>query len=196
MRLFGKRDELSEVARELRANRPEPRREFISALEQRVRADRYRRRPAYRWALTGALTAALLVALAAFGGLGYAASTASHVARAATHLVKPRATHTAASPTDLSSAAAQYGKKVKICTVEPNGKQHTITISQNAAASYLARHPRAYRGSCGAARPRGAKRNVCVKVGKRLVPVWVPPSKQRAYLHRNKGSHRTRNGKC
>jgi hypothetical protein len=195
MRLFGKRDELSEVVQELRASRPEPRREFVRALEQRMRADRYRRRPAYRWGLAGALSAALLVALAGFGGLGYAASTARQVAHVATHLVKPQAARTVAS-SDLSSAAAQYGKKVKICTVQPNGKQHTITISENAVNSYLARHPRAYKGSCGAARPRGAKPNVCVKVGKRFVPVWVPPSKQRGYLHRNKGSHRTRNGKC
>jgi hypothetical protein len=195
MRRFGKRDELSEVAQELRASRPEPRREFIRAVEERLHAERYRRRPAQSWVLAGALSAALLVALAGFGGLGYAASTARHVARAATHLVKPQAARTVAS-SDISSAAAQYGKKVAICTVEPNGKQHTIRISQNAVASYLAHHPKAYKGSCGAARPRGARRNVCVKVGRRFVPVWVPPSKQRAYLHRNKGSHRTKNGKC
>jgi hypothetical protein len=195
MRIWRKRDGLSELARELRATRPEPRREFVRALAQRV-DDAHARRPAraLRLGLAGALTAAMLVALAAFGGMGYAASTANTVVNVATKLVKPQKP---SGTSDINAAAVQYGKKVSICTVQRNGKQHTITISKNAVPHYLATHPKAYRGSCGALRPRGAKPNVCVRLANgRTVPVYVPPSKQNAYLRRNAGSHRTKTGKC
>jgi hypothetical protein len=80
--------------------------------------------------------------------------------------------------------------------VTPNGKQHTIQVSRNNAAKYLANHPQDYAGSCGAFRPAGAKANVCVKVGKKFAPVFVPANKVNAYLKRNNKSHRTTTGKC
>jgi hypothetical protein len=194
MRIWRKRDELSELTRELRASRPEPRREFARALEQRVHENQYRRPArAVRLGLAGALTAAMLITLASLGGLGYAASTVSQVAHVATRLVKPQS-HTGTA--GLNAAAAQYGKKVSVCTVQPNGKQHTIVISKNAVASYLATHPKAYLGVCNAGR-HGAKPNVCVKMSAhKFVPVWVPPKKVKGYLKRNHGSHRSKNGKC
>jgi hypothetical protein len=146
MRLWRKRDELFELERELRARRPEPRHEFARALEHRVHQSRYRSpAPAFRLGLAAAVTAAMLVALAAVGGLSYAASTVTQVAQVATRLVQPQSQTGAAGP---NAASQQYGKKVLVCAVQPNGKQHTISISKNAVASYLARHPKAYLGAC------------------------------------------------
>ena len=89
------------------------------------------------------------------------------------------------------------GAKVTICHVTPNGKQHNITISENAVAAFLRTHPRDFLGSCGAFRPQGAKRNVCVRLGPgRFVAVWVPTRKVPAYLRRNYRSYRTSTGTC
>jgi hypothetical protein len=135
----------------------------------------------------------MLVALAAFGGLGYAASSVKEAVQAAVHVAKPNAI---AQPLP-NSAAAQYGNKVDVCAVQPNGKQHTISISENAVASYLRTHPQAFLGSCGAFRPKGSKPNVCIRLGPgRFVAVWVRPSIVPAYLRRNFGSHRTTTGRC
>jgi hypothetical protein len=194
MRIWRKRDEFAELGRELLTSGPEPRPKFARALEQRVRENQYRRPVrGVRLGVAGALTAAMLVTLASLGGLGYAASTVSRAAHVATHLVTPQS-HTGTA--GANAAAAQYGKKVAVCTVQPNGKQHTIVISKNAVASYLATHPKAYLGVCNAGR-HGAKPNVCVKMSKRrFAPVWVPPKKVKGYLKRNHGSHRSKNGKC
>lgn len=66
------------VEHELRAARPEPKPEFLSALSEQVRAEsrrsRFGARP--RLALAGVLTAGLLAAVGAFGGFGYAATAA------------------------------------------------------------------------------------------------------------------------
>lgn len=191
MRLWRKRDELLELERELRARRPEPRHEFARALEQRVHRSRYRRpAPAFRLGLAAAVTAAMVVALAAVGGLSYAASGVTQVAHVASQLVQPQAQTGPAAP---NAAAQQYGKKALVCAVQPNGKQHTISISRNAVPSYLAHHHKAYLGACN---PR-ATPNVCVKMTPRKVaPVWVPPAKVRGYLARNPGSYRAKKGKC
>lgn len=75
MRLW-KRPDSFDVEAELRKHRPEPRPELLQAVSARVRgAERPVRRSA-RLALAGALMAALLLPLAAFGGFGYAATGA------------------------------------------------------------------------------------------------------------------------
>jgi hypothetical protein len=71
---FWRRDPLGFEA-ELRAGRPQPRPDFVRALATRVREDRRHPLP-FRVALAGGLTAAMLVAVAAVGGLGYAATAA------------------------------------------------------------------------------------------------------------------------
>ena len=73
---FRGRHEGRDLEGELRAARPEPRREFVNALEARVRQDGKRARGGFRVAFVGALTACMLFALASVGGLGYAASAA------------------------------------------------------------------------------------------------------------------------
>jgi hypothetical protein len=143
-----------------------------------------RQRSSFRLGLAAAVSVGMLVALAALGGLGYAASSVQHAVRAAVQVVGPSAPQRADQPR-LSAAAAQYGNKVVVCVVTPNGKQHTISISQNAVASYLRTHPKAYLGSCGAFRPRGAKPNVCVRLADgTFAPIWVRPSVQ-THLGRN-----------
>ena len=186
-----------DLERRLRSERPAPRAEFMSRLAERIESTPHRR-SSFHLGLAAAVTAVMLVSLAAFGGLGYAASSVTHAVQRAVQVVAPAHHAANAAPTAaFNAAAAQYGGKSSICTVEPNGKQHTITISNNAVASYLATHPRAYRGSCGAVRPRGAKANVCIKLKpSRYSAVFVPTRLVRGYLKKNFGSFTTKNGKC
>jgi hypothetical protein len=143
--------------------------------------------------LAAALTTAIVVAVVGFGQLGYAATSVTHAVQTAAHVVVPA--RSAVAP--LSSAAAQYGEKVNICAVEPNGKQHTISISKKAEAAYLAEHPNAFAGSCGEFRPHGVTANVCITISStHHVTVFVPAGRLAAYLKRNPGSYKTNTGKC
>jgi len=120
------------LERELRAQRPAPRREFIHALESRIQGEG-RRRPArrQRLGLAAALTAGMLSALGATGGLSYAASGVTHAVQAATHVVAPAHTAAPAAKTQsLSSAQAQY--LVAICF-----HRHTIYVDSHAVRILL-----------------------------------------------------------
>jgi len=144
MKGFNHKDDLE--AR-LRAERPEPRPEFLASVADRVRSDRRRARSGgFRLAFAGGLTAALLVALASVGGLSYAATSSTHVLAAVKNVVVPKQK---ASTVGESSAAAQYGHKVLICH---NG--HTISVDQHAVPAHL-RHGDAL-GACGTSGVRGA----------------------------------------
>src|SRR5262249_61046538 len=69
---------------ELRALRREPRPEFLQSVMNKIEGDRYRRpRRSVRLGVVVTITAGLLAALAAFGGLGYAASGVSRAVGAA-----------------------------------------------------------------------------------------------------------------
>src|SRR4051794_25971161 len=114
---------------DLRRNRPEPRKDFVSGLEARVSADRPARSGARaRIGLAGALTAGLLVAASVFGGIGYAASNVSHAAHAGAAVL----TFSPHKVGSVSAAADQYGK-VTVCH---NG--HEISVAKGALASHLA----------------------------------------------------------
>jgi hypothetical protein len=85
---FWNRDH-AELERRLRSARPEPREDFLDDLVSRVDASPSERPAATRvrggaprFALAGLVTAAMVVALAAFGGVGYAKSATEHVAAA------------------------------------------------------------------------------------------------------------------
>jgi hypothetical protein len=98
------------LERELRAQRPEPRKEFLRALENSMSGDRYRR-PArsLRLGLASALTVAMIVSVAAFGGIGYAATGVTHAVTAATHVVAPaHKAQPANKAQPLTSAQVQY----------------------------------------------------------------------------------------
>jgi len=166
---FWKRDDALE--RELRALRREPRPEFLDAVVNRIHGDRYRRPTrSLRLGLVGALSAGMLAALAAFGGLGYAASGVSRAVESAVHVVSPAKTATPNSA--LSSASAQY--IVAMCL-----RGHTIFVDNHAIKGILRAGGKL--GSCsGAAAPAGSKKLVFVcfqgqsiKVEKRSVPTMI-----------------------
>jgi hypothetical protein len=122
MRAFWNRGD--DLERELRAQRPQPRPELLNALETRIHGSRYRRPArALRVGVAGALTAGMLVALAGFGGLSYAATGVSHAVTSAVHVVAP--TKKAAPVGALSSAKAQY--KVQMCL-----HGHTLSVDSHA----------------------------------------------------------------
>jgi hypothetical protein len=185
-----------ELERRLRRERPAPPAPLVNELLQRIEATHAQRERSFRVGLAAAASVGMLIALAGFGGLGYAASSVQHAVRAAVHAVTPTQKQASDQP-QLNSAAAQYGNKALVCAVTPNGKQHTISISENAVPNYLRTHPQAFLGSCGAFRPRGAKPNVCLRLATgKFVPIWVRPSIVTTYLKRNYLSHRSKNGLC
>ena len=156
MRGFWKRED--KLERELRAQRPEPRAEFMQSIESRVNGKAYRRPTgSLRLGLAAALTVGMLVALASFGGLSYAATGVSHAVQAATHIVAPA--HQAA-PTvksaPLSSAQAQY--LVAMCF-----HRHTIYVDSHAAR--VLRALGATLGPCSGGRrtPPAVTTVICVK---------------------------------
>lgn len=105
----GRHEEL-DIEGELRAGRPEPRSEFVHALEARVRdSRRATSRGGFRVAFVGALTACMLFALASVGGLGYAASAVGDVAVTAKRIVKKKGPKIIKK----SSAKSQYGQPAK-----------------------------------------------------------------------------------
>jgi len=87
-------------------------------------------RGAVRIAFVGALTAAMVAALASVGGLGYAAGSAKTTWHAVTHNAKHNGTSRAQST--RTPAAFEYGGKVLMCH---NG--HTIFVSVNAVPAHL-----------------------------------------------------------
>ena len=119
----GRKDDLGV---ELRASRPEPSRDFVDTLSERIAPDgrRTRQRSASRLSFAAALTVFMLGTLASFGGLGYAASSTKAAFKKVGALEGPSAARTPASD--------QYVEKVTICH---NG--HTITISQSALPAHL-----------------------------------------------------------
>lgn len=131
MSLWKRRRKPLDIERELRAGRPEPRPEFLAALEDRVREEGRSRAGFRRLGLALALTAALVVALAAVGGLGQAASTVTHAIKTATRIVAP-VRQARPAQQDVSAAADQY-RRVTICH-----RGSEITVDENAVPAHVA----------------------------------------------------------
>ena len=74
------RSEYRDVEAVLRDCGPEPRAAFVTALVEDVHAQRRRPGGARRRVLAAALSAGMIGAFAAFGGIGYAASAVKHAA--------------------------------------------------------------------------------------------------------------------
>jgi hypothetical protein len=93
------------LARRLKAERPEPSRQFLGSMLERLEADplTHRRSFGLRVGLASAVSVAFLTSLAAFGGLGYAANSIAHVGRTASQVVIPQ--HRA-HPAPLPESAA------------------------------------------------------------------------------------------
>ncbi len=117
------------LARELRANRPEPSDEFVRVLAQRLDGGRKRLYAASRFSFAAALTVLVLGSLASFGGVGYAASGTSEAFTSVKQIVKSSRPHVVRQ----TAAQDQYEpKKVTICH-----KGKTITISRSALPAHL-----------------------------------------------------------
>jgi len=89
-----------DLEKQLRAGRSEPRAEFAQGLAEDVRGRRPARSPLGRVGLALALSGLIVVALASFGGISYASSSASHAVKKQTRQVHVQV------PT--SAAHAQY----------------------------------------------------------------------------------------
>ena len=95
---------------ELRATRPRPSDELVSRIEGRVRSERpsLAHRGSFRVAVPVALTAVMIGALAAVGGVGYAATSVEHAVKAVSHVFVPAKAHQAIVVEGLSSGSDQY----------------------------------------------------------------------------------------
>jgi hypothetical protein len=97
-----------DLEHELRANRPEPRRELVDGIAAMV--GRQSRRGSGRRARAGvavAISVALLAALGAVGQLSYAANGVTRAVSSAVHVIAPAKAHIVPASA-LSSAQAQY----------------------------------------------------------------------------------------
>ena len=117
----------------LLARRAEPRPEFVTAIVDRVGASP-KAVGSLRLAFAGGLTAALLVALASFGGLGYAAAGASSLAGSVQRVTGTEQPRTVAE----SAAQAQYVARITIChhTSSATNPTVTITIAESALPAH------------------------------------------------------------
>jgi hypothetical protein len=133
---FGRRQ--NGLEHELRAQRPQPPRELLEGIASKIVGER--RRGASRAARPGvavALTAGMLAALGAFGGLGYAANGVTHAVAVAMHVVVP--TKATVPTISESSAMAQY--KVAMCF-----HGHTLNVDSHAVNAL--QHAGAKPGAC------------------------------------------------
>jgi hypothetical protein len=97
------------LGRELRRNRPAPSDELVARIEARVRESApVARRGSFRIAVPVALTAAMVAALAAVGGVGYAASSVKHAASAVVHVFAPAKQHRPVVLSGLTAGGDQY----------------------------------------------------------------------------------------
>jgi hypothetical protein len=89
MRYWRRRQEPFDLEAELRTHRPEPSPDFVHRLEARVRDSGRTRAGSLRVAFVGALTALMLLAVAAVGGVGYASSAAEDAVVSVKRVVTP-----------------------------------------------------------------------------------------------------------
>ncbi len=87
MNWFWNRSKGPELEDRLRAERPEPRPEFLRAVASRVDARRPRTSLRLRVAFASALTLAMLIAVASVGGVSYAASGAQKAVQSVSHVL-------------------------------------------------------------------------------------------------------------
>ena len=95
---------------ELRAARPGPSDELVSRIEGRVRSERpaLAHRNSFRVAVPVALTAVMIGALAAVGGVGYAATSVEHAVKAVSHVFVPSRAQGVVVVEGLTSGHDQY----------------------------------------------------------------------------------------
>jgi hypothetical protein len=95
---------------ELRASRPRPSDELVSRIEGRIRSERPSRvnRSTFRVAVPVTITGVMVGSLAAVGGVGYAATSVTHAAKAVAHVFVPAKQHQAIVVEGLTAGGDQY----------------------------------------------------------------------------------------
>ena len=121
MKYFRSRRQL-DLESELRASRSLPRAEFVEALANEVRSRPPERSRLGRVGLALALSGLIVVALASFGGIGYASSAASHAVKKASVAKHVRIVNSAARAQYI-----HYTPKVK-----PKAKPHAQAAAAQA----------------------------------------------------------------
>jgi hypothetical protein len=97
------------LGRELRSARPRPSEELVSRIEGRLRDVRpVTRRGSLRLAIPVALTVTMVGALAAVGGVSYAASSVAQAAKEVAHVFVPAKQHKAVAVESLNAGHDQY----------------------------------------------------------------------------------------
>jgi len=160
MKRFSMGNDDDSLDRRLRASRPEPRPDIVEEVASQIRGHGGHRRLSPRPGIAVALTAVLLAAMGATGGLGYAASGAKEAAVKAKNIVAPApapkaaaAKPAAAQPSKGQGAANkpaagkatpagdQYGKdRETICHRTPSGNAKTLVLPAKAAQAHLDNH--------------------------------------------------------
>jgi hypothetical protein len=132
----------SDLERRLRSQRPEARRELVEAVAARVKGGEPARGAFGRLGLGLAATGLMVIVFASFGGVGYASSAASQVARKLESVVRSKpAAHVTRQ---VSAAQAQYGPFKPPAKKKVKGSHKTVT-SQKAKAG----------GTIGATKTKG-----------------------------------------
>ena len=131
-RFWKRRNEGLDLEAELRAYRPAARDGFVQTLGDHVRASR-RSHARLRIAFAAGLTALLVAALGAFGGIGYAAAGAERVASTAQRAFGP-----SSKPAKQQQSPAQDQYKTTIChrTASKKNPWVEITVSNNALPAH------------------------------------------------------------
>jgi hypothetical protein len=126
------------MERKLRRDRPQPSDDLVQRITEDISGRPARRR--LNLGLAFALTAALTVAFALTGGIGYAASAASKGTNAITGLVSAENSAKVKGQQSKGASAKQYGQKVLICHIPPGNPDnaHTISVAQAAVPAHLA----------------------------------------------------------
>jgi hypothetical protein len=104
--MFGRRE--NSVERQLRAQRPRPSDALVSRIEGRVRESAAPRRASFRYAIPAALTISMIAALAAVGGVSYAANGVAHAATAVAHVFVPAKQSSPIAVSGLNAGSDQY----------------------------------------------------------------------------------------
>ena len=133
--MFRSRKEHRDLEAALRANRPVAREEFVASLTERIGSTPAPRRyGSLRLGFAGGITAAMLVALASFGGLGYAAAGAASAADKIQRVARRTPRRSSARPRKTSTRA---GHDLPPHGVDSGNPRQTITVNENAVSAHL-----------------------------------------------------------